>query len=249
MNTSEIIALIPARSGSKRIKNKNIRELNGHPLLAYTIAAAIESVIFSRVIVSTESKEIASIAKKYGAEVPFMRPAEYSENSSADIDWVKHLLSQLNSDDELPELFSILRPTSPFRNSNTIRRAWQEFKQADDPDSLRAVELCSQHPGKMWFINNNMMTPVMSNPNKSKAPWHSSPYQSLPKIYVQNASLEIAKSSIPLTTNSISGNKIIPFITTGYEGFDINLPLDWLLAEVLIKNKLALLPKISEQTI
>jgi CMP-N,N'-diacetyllegionaminic acid synthase len=223
------IALIPARSQSKRVKQKNIRNLGGHPLLAYTIASAIESGVFDRVIVSTESEEIASIAKQYGAEVPFLRPAEHAEDNSADIDWVFHLLNKLKKDNTLPDCFSILRPTSPFRQAGTIRRAWQEFQNANNPDSLRAVELCSQHPGKMWYVEKNEMISVMPNPNETETPWHSSPYQALPKIYVQNASLEIAKCSVPLTTKTISGRKIIPFITEKYEGFDINLPNDWLL--------------------
>jgi CMP-N,N'-diacetyllegionaminic acid synthase len=249
MNTSEIIALIPARSGSKRVKNKNIKELNGHPLLAYTISSALKSEIFSQVFVSTESKEVAEIAIKYGAEIPFLRPSKFSEDKSSDIEWVYHFLSKLKINKQPPDYFSILRPTSPFRQPETIRRAWSEFQQADNPDSLRAVELCTQHPGKMWFVKNNEITPVMPNPDRTETPWHSSAYQVLPKIYVQNASLEIAKCSVPLSTKTISGNKIIPFITKGYEGFDINSPEDWLLTEVLIKNKLALLPKIAYKTI
>jgi CMP-N,N'-diacetyllegionaminic acid synthase len=243
-NTTKVIATIPARGGSKRIINKNIRMLNGHPLLAYTIVAALKSGIFSRVIVSTESEEIASIAIQYGAEVPFLRPIEYSGDGSADIDWVYHLLSSLKKDVSLPECFSILRPTSPFRRPETIRSAWEIFQNADDPDSLRAVELCSQHPGKMWYVKNNEMTPIISNPNELETPWHSSPYQSLPKVYVQNASLEIAKCRVALTTRTISGSRVIPFITKGYEGFDINLPEDWMLAESLVNNKMVNLPII-----
>jgi CMP-N,N'-diacetyllegionaminic acid synthase len=244
MKSSKIIALIPARSGSKRVERKNIRKLNGHPLLAYTISSALDSEIFSRVIVSTDSEEIASIATEYGAEVPFLRPKEFANDESADIDWIYHILSILKQAGQLTSFFSILRPTSPFRQSATIQRAWQEFQSSDNPDSLRAVELCSQHPGKMWTVENNEMKAVMSNPNQIETAWHSSPYQSLPKIYVQNASLEIAKCRVPLTTKTISGNKIIPFITKGYEGFDINLPDDWLLAEALIKANLVALPKI-----
>jgi CMP-N,N'-diacetyllegionaminic acid synthase len=242
------LALIPARLQSKRVKQKNIRNLGGHPLLAYSIASAIESGVFDRVIVSTESEEIASIAKQYGAEVPFLRPAEYAEDNSADIDWVLHLLNKLKKENTLPDCFSILRPTNPFRQAETIRRAWQEFQNANNPDSLRAVELCSQHPGKMWYVENNEMTSVMPNPNETETPWHSSPYQALPKIHVQNASLEIAKCSVPLTTKTISGRKIIPFITEKYEGFDINLPEDWLLAEALVESNLATLPKIIIRT-
>ena len=239
-----VIALIPARAGSQRVVDKNIKELNGHPLLAYTISAAKQSGVFSRVIVSTDSEEIASIARQYGAEIPFLRPAEFATGSSPDIDWIIHLLKELNSTGELENCFSILRPTSPFRLPKTIRMAWRQFQEHATADSLRAVEKCAQHPAKMWMLERNLMQTVMKNPDQEAVPWHSMPYHSLPVVYVQNASLEIAYCDVPLEMNTIAGNKIMPFITEGYEGFDINLPEDWFLAEYLIQNGRAQLPEI-----
>ncbi|MBF0239117.1 MAG: acylneuraminate cytidylyltransferase family protein [SAR324 cluster bacterium] len=242
--SKKIIALIPARGGSKRVVNKNIRELGGHPLMAYTIAAAKKSGIFSRIIVSTESKKIAEVAQQHGAEVPFLRPDEYAQDHSPDIDWIFHLLNTLHAEKEDYDCFSILRPTSPFRQPETICRAWTAFQEDSGVDSLRAVEKCSQHPAKMWYVQGRRMSSVISNPDPQGTPWHSSPYQSLPEIHVQNASLEIAYCHIPLRQRTIAGKNIMPFITNEYEGFDINLPEDWFLAEYLINHELAHLPEI-----
>lgn len=237
------IALIPARFGSKRVPNKNIKKLNCKPLIAYTIMAALSSNVFSRVIVSTDSEKIKAIAEQYGAEVPVLRPSEYAGDTSPDIEWINHLLSELIKQGETAQCFSILRPTSPFRQSETIKRAWQEFLSDGKADSLRAIEKTKLHPAKMWQVKDNRMTPVMQNLDKSSTPWHSMQYQSLPEIYVQNASLEIAWVKTVTEKNSIAGEEIMPFITENYEGFDINNQEDWVIAEHLIENNLAELPK------
>lgn len=229
------VALIPARSGSKRVPNKNILPLAGHPLLAYTVCAAIDSGVFDAVICATDSEQYADVAKYYGAEVPFLRSAEISGDKSPDIDWVSWILSTLRVQGRDFEVFSILRPTSPFRMPETIRRAWAAFTSETGADSLRAIEKCKQHPGKMWVVRGNRMLPVMPFTNGS-TPWHSSQYAALPEIYAQDASLEIAWSRIALDQNTIAGESIIPFISQGLEGFDINEPEDWLLAEHYLAN-------------
>jgi len=245
-----VVALIPARGGSKRVPRKNIKVLAGHPLLAYTIAAATDSGIFSDVIVSTEDEDIARVARHYGAAVPFMRPRELAGDGSPDIEWVIHALSTLRNDDTLPDCFSILRPSNPFRQASTIRRAWDRFCAHPDADSLRAVEKCRQHPAKMWVIEDNgdRMRPLLSGGPKNP-PWHSTPYDLLPPVYVQNASLEIAWSRVVFDKNSISGDEIIPFFTEMYEGLDINYPQDWLAAENLIDTHSGLLPRITQTRI
>ena len=127
-----IVALIPARSGSKRVPDKNIRLLAGHPLIAYSIAAALQSRVFKTVMVSTDSERYADIARYYGAEVPFLRPAAIAGDISPDIEWVLHTLNQLRDLGQQTDCFSILRPTSPFRLPETIRRAWQEFESSPE---------------------------------------------------------------------------------------------------------------------
>lgn len=244
--TPSIIALIPARAGSKRVPDKNIRPLAGHPVMAYTIAAALCSEIFSDVVVSTDSKRYADVALHYGAQVPFLRPAQFAGDMSPDIEWVEYTLKRLRNEGRVYDGFSILRPTSPYRRAETIQRAWREFLDQQGIDSLRAVEKCKQHPGKMWVVRGKRMMPLLPL-GPAEQPWHSSQYQSLPEVYVQNASLEIAWTRVVFEGCTIAGNVIMPFFTQGYEGFDLNQPCDWQLAEDLVRSGQAILPPVLQK--
>ena len=240
-----VIALIPARGGSKRVPGKNIRNLGGHPLIAYTIAAAKLSGIFTAVLVSTDDEKTGEIASHYGAEVPFLRPLAYAGDTSPDIEWIDYTFRRLQNEGRTFDCFSILRPTSPFRQPETIRRAWAQFLESGPIDSLRAVEKCKQHPGKMWVINENRMTPLLLNPRGT--PWHSMQYQALPEVYVQNASLEIAWSHVVFEQQTIAGKTITPFLTEGTEGVDVNDVYDWKYAEHLLENAQAQLPVVTQR--
>lgn len=241
---SKAICLVPARSGSKRVANKNVMEINGHPLLAYTISAAIDSGEFDSVVVSTDSESYVDIARHYGADVPFLRPSEFSTDYSPDIEWVAYTLAELKSNGQEFDRFSILRPTSPFRTVATIRRAMAQFSDSKDADSLRAVELCTQHPAKMWQIVDDLLVPVM--PGKTgNHEWYSMPTQSLPTVWVQNASLEIAHTRCVTEQNSISGKKIIAFKTNYPEGLDINSESDVLIVKSVVEKSPHFLPDIS----
>ncbi len=240
-----VVALIPARAGSKRVPDKNIRPLAGHPLIAYTVAAALHSEIFSGVIVSTDSELYRDISIHYGAEVPFLRPSELAGDLSPDIEWVEYTLSQLRKDGRKYDCFSILRPTSPFRLPQTIQRAWRAFLEEEGVDSLRAVEKCKQHPGKMWVIRGNQMTPLLPL-SPPEQPWHSSQYQSLPEVFVQNASLEIAWTRVVFEEGTIAGKVLMPFLTRDYEGFDVNSRYDLDLAERLILDGQAFLVSVPQ---
>lgn len=238
------VAFIPARAGSKRVPNKNIRPLMGHPMIAYSIRAAVESGVFDSVVCATDSELYADIARHYGAEVPFLRDPAISGDKSPDIEWVVWMLQELSAIGRSYDVFSILRPTSPFRLPETIKRAWSLFSADERADSLRAVEKCKQHPGKMWVVRDNRMLPLIPFANGS-TPWHSSQYAALPPVYAQDASLEIAWSRVPLESHSIAGEAIIPFVSQGFEGFDINEPDDWWMAERLISTHSAVLPTVT----
>ena len=238
-----IVALIPARSGSRRIKQKNVRRLNCHPVIAYTISAAFNSGIFANILVSTDSRRYADIAEYYGAEVPFLRPTEMATATSPDIEWIRFTLRKLCESGQHYDCFAILRPTSPFRKAETIVRAWSQFLSNSKIDSLRAVEPCKQHPGKMWVLNNDRMAPLLDQPVEGP-PFHSQQYASLPPIYVQNASLEISWCRNVLEHQSISGDIIMPFLTRDYEGEDLNDERDWFHVERLVQANLNLLPNI-----
>lgn len=239
------VAFIPARSGSKRVPDKNVRPLGDHPLLAYSVCAAIDSGVFDAVVCATDSEIYAAAASHYGAETPELRPASMSGDTSPDIEWVGWMLDLLGEQGRRFDAFSILRPTSPFRLPATIRRAWDLFAADTHADSLRAIEKCRQHPGKMWVIHGERMLPLMPFTNGT-TPWHSSQYAALPPVYAQDASLEIAWTRVPLEQGSIAGQAIIPFISQGLEGFDINEPEDWLLAESYLATGAATLPAIAQ---
>ena len=219
--------------------------LAGHPVLAYTIAAARASGVFESVVISTDSERYAAIAKHYGAEVPALRPPSISGDRSPDIEWVEHMLDVLDTDGRSYDAFSILRPTSPFRQAETIRRAWTTFISDPGADSLRAVELCRQHPGKMWVRRGNRLLPLLPL-SPADRPWHSSQYQALPEVFVQNASLEIAWVRVVRQTRTIAGVNIVPFLTERHEGFDVNQPYDWRLAEELVRLGEATLPVVPQ---
>ena len=237
------VALVPARSGSQRVPQKNLLPLGGHPLIAYSIAAARESAVFGDVVVSTDSPEIAEVARRHGAAVPGLRPAEMATTSSPDIEWVLHVMRERDDD-----VFAILRPTSPFRTAATIARAMERFLELGDGiDSLRAVEPCRQHPGKMWVQDGDLIRPLLPQP-EDETPLHSRQYQALPKVYAQNSSLEIAWTRVldpPLPT--ISGTRVAPFFTEGWEGFSIDYPDDVEAAEAALARGQVELPPIARR--
>lgn len=237
MNKKEsLIALIPARSGSERIKNKNIYNLNNKPLIAYSINSALKSKIFDRIIVSTDSLRYAKIAKKYGAEVPFLRPKKFSKSTSPDYEWIKFTIDKLDKEKYKFTHFFILRPTNPFRNYKTILRAWREFKKNKKAESLRAVQISKSHPGKMWKPQGKFIKPIL-NLTISNQPSYNNQFKSLPKVYIQNASLEISKKEVIKKYKTICGKRIIPFFTNEVEGFDINYISDLNQAKKIIKKK------------
>ncbi|MCP9916800.1 cytidylyltransferase domain-containing protein [Cyanobium sp. ATX 6F1] len=236
------LALIPARSGSSRLQDKNVAQLGGHPLMAYSIATALESGCFDTVHVVTDSENYADIARSYGARVPGLRPESTARSDSPDISWVRWFFESGFVDGPI-EYFSILRPTSPFRQADTIRRAFAVLQENHRADSVRAVEKTSLHPGKMWRMNGPFLTPLLPF-DQVGTPWHSSQMAALPTVYVQNASLEIARYSCFAETGSIAGHLVAPFLTTEMEGFDINYPLDLEIACRRIESGEWILPEI-----
>ncbi|MBA2764384.1 MAG: acylneuraminate cytidylyltransferase family protein [Thermoleophilaceae bacterium] len=237
------VALIPARAGSTRVPGKNVRELAGHPLIAYTIATARESELFGSVLVSTDSQAIADVALRYGAEAPWLRPESMAGSTSPDIDWVRHALDAAGRS---LELFAILRPTSPFRSADSIRSAHEALLAEPDADSIRAVALCREHPGKMWTIGDPLMQPLLEQPDDGvPVPLHSRQYAALPEVYVQDSSLEIARVRAVYEHGSISGERVLPFLSRGAEGFSIDYPDDWERAEALIASGEARLPEVT----
>jgi CMP-N,N'-diacetyllegionaminic acid synthase len=217
-----------------RVPGKNIQLLAGHPLLAWAIASARESGRFEAIVCSTDSEEIGDVARRYGAEV-VERPAEMAGPTSPDIDWVRHTL-----DGSAYDVFSILRPTSPFRRGATIERAWQAF--GDHCDSVRAVRPVREHPGKMWVRDGEYIRPLLPQVD-GEIPTHSRQTASLPEVLVQDSSLEIAWTRI-VSDNEIAGERVVPFFPEGAEGLSIDYPEDLERAERLASEHPELLPEI-----
>ena len=239
------IALIPARSGSKRLPGKNIKLLGGIPLLAYSINSAQETCVFDEIIVSTDDQVTADISKQWGARVPLLRPIELASDSSSDIEWVLHAIENMVS---VPEaeigLIAILRPTNPLRTSASILRAIDLLGENPWADSIRAMEPANLHPGKMWTIGESGCAIPFINQKGRQIPTYNLPTQTLPEVWVQNASLEIVRRSSLLETRLISGRNILPIRMPGLEGYDINSQDDWDYLEFLILKHPDLLPKI-----
>jgi CMP-N,N'-diacetyllegionaminic acid synthase len=237
------VAFVPARSGSERVPYKNIRPLAGHPLLAYAIETALQSGVFDRVVVSTDSEEIADVARWYGADVPFLRPAEYATSTSPDVEWLRFTLDRLDSDHEL---FAIVRATNPFRGPDTVRRGLRQLLTTPEVDSLRAVEPVKQHPGKMWLLaeDGRTMRPLLEQDHLEVA-WHAGQYQALPPVYVQNSALEVAWTRVVAETGTREGRVVAPFFTEGHEGFNVDDEEDWERAERLVAFGAAKLPEVA----
>lgn len=244
---NKIIALIPARQGSERVKHKNIRNFFSHPLLAYTIQTAIKSNLFARVVVSTDSLKYGKIAKYYGAEVLSLRPKRISLSKSPDYDWVNYTINLYKKKNIDFTHFFILRPTNPFRSTSSVIEAWKKYKKNKKCDSLRAVSLVKEHPGKMWKKKNNFIFPLMKK-KVFNQPTYNSQYKSLPTIFVQNASLEISKTTVLNKYKTITGKKIIPYFNNKLESYDINYPLDLEFAEYLVRKKKVKLTKINKKS-
>jgi CMP-N,N'-diacetyllegionaminic acid synthase len=236
------VAFVPARSGSERVPHKNVRPLAGHPLLAYAIATAVESGRFERVVVSTDSEEIADVARWYGADVPFLRPAEFATATSPDIEWLAYTLERL---DERYELFALIRATNPFRGPDVVRRGLEQLLATPEADSVRAVELVKQHPGKMWLLSGDgrTMSPLLDQSELDVA-WHAGQYQALPPVYSQNSALEIAWTRVVTETGTREGSVLAPFLTQGLEGFNVDDEDDWEQAARLVASGEATLPEV-----
>ena len=229
----DVLAIIPAQSGSKSVKNKNIRLINGKPMIAYSIGHAKQAACIDRVIVSTDSEEYAEIARKYGAETPFIRPAQYATDTALDIDVFVHALEFLKqSEGYSPELVVQLRPTYPIRRISDIENMVQYMKDHPDVDSMRCIAPAKEVAYKMWFKDEaNMLHPVMTDIPEC----YNMPRQQLPKIYYQNACIDVVRADIILKEHSMSGKKI-----AGYdmdENFDIDTEEEFKAAEQYLIEK------------
>ena len=220
-NPIEVLSIIPARSGSKGLPNKNILPLLGHPLIAYSIKASLQSNMITRTIVSTDSKNIADISKKYGAEIPFMRPSTIAEDMSTDFEVFDHALSWLKDNDNYkPDFIVQLRPTSPVRKVKIIDSCIKSFISSN-ADSLRVITPSPITPYKMWVVKDNEMIKPLLNINGVIEPYNQ-PRQLLPQTYWQVGFIDVIRIATILEKRSMSGNQIMPYIIKNEFAVDID---------------------------
>ena len=221
----KFICLIPARSGSKRVPNKNIKSFAGTSLLEHAVKRAIKSSIFSSVVCCTDSESYAEIASQAGAEIPAIRPSQISSSVSPDFEWVNWATNEIKHFADF-DYFAILRPTSPFLSSTSIKRACIAL-QNSNYESLRAVVECDQHQAKMWNLMVDLLKPILPYTTSVGIDLHSSQKASLPKVYIQTAGLDISRTSVLLKYQNISGALIMPYVLSYPEDFDVNTLRDW----------------------
>lgn len=222
MNHRPIMALIPARGGSKSVPRKNLLPLAGKPLLAYSIMHAQACPSITRVVVSTDDAEIAAVAREYGADVPFTRPTEAASDTATDLQVFHHALTWLEANEHyVPELVVHLRPTGPIRDTALIERAIKQMVDHPEADSLRSVCAAEQTPYKMWRIEGSYLQPVIQLPGYPES--HSMPRQELPAVYWQNGYVDIVRPRTVIQLRSMAGSVILPFVIEG-ETHELDYP-------------------------
>jgi len=235
MSKLNIVALIPARSGSKGIINKNIKLYKGIPLLAHSIKIALESKYISEVYVSSDSEEYNNISLQYGAKITPLRSKEISDDLSPDIDTFIHFINMYKNYKEIPDIIIHLRPTYPNRSLELLNKTIEYFlNNYDNYDSLRTVVLIKKTPYKMYYIENgiNNLVPFIKDDknNRFKEPFNQA-RQNFPDTYLHNGCIDIVKSSVIINQKLLSGEKIFPFIMNENEINDIDDINDFLRSE------------------
>jgi YrbI family 3-deoxy-D-manno-octulosonate 8-phosphate phosphatase len=236
---TEILALIPARGGSKGIPRKNIRSFAGYPLIAWSIAAAKQSEFVTRVIVSTDDEEIASVARECGAETPFLRPAELAQDQTTDLPVFEHALQWLKeNEDYQPEITIQLRPTSPIRPKGMVDHAIRILLEHDDADCVRGVVPAGQNPFKMWRFSgeDKPLNPLLEVPGLAEP--YNAPRQILPPVYWQTGHIDAIRGSTITNKKSLTGDVIYPLVIDPRYTVDIDNLSDWAKYEALAKGGL-----------
>lgn len=235
MVTGGVVAIVPARGGSKSILRKNAKLLGGVPLLAYSIEAGLTSPSVDRVMVSTDDEEIAAIARRWGAEVPFMRPAALAEDSTPDLPVFQHALQCLEVDEGwLPEIVVQLRPTSPLRPSDCVERAIELLRADKLSDCVRGVVKASQHPYKMWCLQaDGVMVPLLEIDGRES---YNAPRQQLPIAYWQTGHVDAIRTATILEKASMSGTRIKPLVIDAAYACDIDTETDWQRTEWMLAH-------------
>lgn len=236
INSKKVLAVIPARGGSKGVPGKNIKLLLGKPLIVYSIESAFASKLIDRIIVSTDSGEIAKIAGQNSAEVPFLRPAELARDNTPDAPVFEHCIKWLKEKEGYaPDIIVHLRPTGPIRTGEEIDEAIKLLESHPEADSVRSVEEAPKSPYKMWKPDGLYIKPFVEL--KGIKDFHTAPRQSLPKVYQTTADIGVFYLRTLKNKKSVIGEKVLPYVL-GRATIDIDNYFDFRIAELLIGEKL-----------
>ena len=230
----EVLAVIPARGGSKGIPRKNIRNFAGHPLIAYSIEAALLAKTVTRVIVTTDDEEIAAVARQYGAETPFIRPAEYAQDQTLDLPVFQHVIAWLAENENYhPDVVVQLRPTSPVRPPTLVDEAVSLLLEHPEADSVRGIVPAGQNPHKMWRLDaaTGQMRPLLTVEGIDEP--YNAPRQALPPVFWQTGHIDAIRPRV-FAQGSMSGKVILPVMVDPAYTVDIDTPKDWARSEWLV---------------
>jgi YrbI family 3-deoxy-D-manno-octulosonate 8-phosphate phosphatase len=236
---TEILALIPARGGSKGIPRKNIRNFAGYPLIAWSIAAAKQASCVTRLIVSTDDEEIAAVAREYGAETPFLRPPELAQDQTTDLPVFEHALDWLEKNESYrPDIVIQLRPTSPIRPRDCVDRSVKILMEHADADCVRGVVPAGQNPHKMWRFagEEQPMRPLLQVDGIAEP--YNAPRQILPPVYWQTGHIDAIRVSTIMQKKSLTGDVIYPLVIDPRYAVDIDNLSDWAKYEALVYSGL-----------
>lgn len=232
----KVLALIPARGGSKGVPGKNIRPISGKPLIAWSIDAAKASKYIDRTILSTDGEDIAKVGREWGAEVPFIRPAEFAQDLTPDPPVFEHALAWLKENENyVPDIIIHLRPTGPLRTSLEIDEAIALLGDNPEADSVRSLQEPAKPPFKMWKQKGDYIVPFVEDMPRMKD-WHTAPRQSLPKVYETTADIGIMWARTVTEKHSVIGNKVLPYFLKR-PTVDIDNLFDFEIAELLFKKR------------
>lgn len=237
---NEVVAIIPARSGSKGVKDKNIKKLFGHSLLEWSINAAKQSQLIDRVFISTDSLEYARIGEQLGVEVPFLRPSSISGDNASDLDFIIHILEELGKMSLYPEYLVHLRPTTPIRDPKIIDDAITLFKNNIQFNSLRSVHKMAESSYKTLEINNGSLTPLSLFGSVEIDP--NAPRQSFPDTYQANGYVDVLSTSFIAENKKLHGKKILPFVTD--PSYEVDSMEDFEYLEYLASNSQEIFKKL-----
>jgi len=232
-----ILGIIPARGGSKGVPGKNIRDLAGKPLLAYTIETALKSELVSDVVVSTDSEEIRAVALKYGADAPFLRPAELATDTALAVPTIQHAVAEMERyKNTTYDYIAMLQPTSPLKTAADIDEALNKLISEGADGIISVVTVDNNHPMKMKkFLGEGGLTGPLVD--YEAPPYENCPRQFLPPVFMVNGALYATKRDVFMNQGSFKGNHCIGYIMPMDRSVNIDTELDFILAEYMIKNQ------------